>query len=124
MIKDVAFISYSVSDVPRARAFYRDVIGLTPSKSGFGDQWVEIDVGETTFGIGNGETIGIKPGSVFAAAFEVDDVAAMRERLLAQGVEVSEVHDSPVCQSAFVTDPDGNRFAIHQRKQGQSAENV
>ncbi len=28
MIKDVAFISYSVSDVPRARAFYRDVIGF------------------------------------------------------------------------------------------------
>lgn len=116
MIKDVAFIAYSVSDVPRATAFYRDMIGLKQSKSGFGDQWVEFEVGSTTFGIGNGQTLGIKPGSVFAAAFEVDDVAAMREQLLAKGVEVGEVNDSPVCYSAFVTNPDGNRFAIHQRK--------
>jgi len=116
VIREMAFVAYSVQDVPRAIAFYRDIVGLTPSDAGFGDQWAEFEVGNTTFGIGNGEAIGIKPGSQFSAAFEVDDVAGMREQLKVKGVEVSDVMESPVCQSCFVTDPDGNRFALHQRK--------
>lgn len=116
MIKDLAFLVYPVSDVPRSVAFYRDVIGLQPGHS-FGDSWVEFDLGTTAFGlVGNAETVGIKPGSQFSAAFEVDDVATMREKLAAQGVPVSDVNESPVCWSCFVTDPDGNRFALHQRK--------
>lgn len=115
MVKDMAFVAYSVRDVPKAIAFYRDVIGLKPGAS-FGEHWAEFDVGNTAFGIGNGEPLGIIPGTSFAATFEVDDVAAERERLLAAGVPVTDVHESPVCCSAFVTDPEGNRFGIHQLK--------
>jgi predicted enzyme related to lactoylglutathione lyase len=115
MVKEMAFAAYSVRDVPKAREFYRDVVGLTPAES-FGDHWVEFDVGSTTFGIGNGEPLGITPGSSFAVTFEVDDVAAERERYLGLGVQVTEVNDFPNCYSAFVTDPEGNRFGIHQRK--------
>jgi predicted enzyme related to lactoylglutathione lyase len=114
-IKDVAFVAYSVADVPRSVAFYRDVVGLKPGQS-FGEHWVEFDVGHTTFGVGNGEKIGIPPGSQHGAAFEVDDAAAMRESLKAKGVKVSDLNESPVCFSCFVTDPDGNRFALHQSK--------
>jgi predicted enzyme related to lactoylglutathione lyase len=117
MIKEVAFIAYSVRDVPAATAFYRDTVGLAPGDS-LSEKWAEFNVGGTTFGIGDGEPIGIKPGSSFGAAFEVDDVAAERERLLGKGVTVTEVFESPVCYSAFVTDPEGNRFAVHQRKSG------
>lgn len=116
MIKDVAFIAYSVKDVPRAVAFYRNVVGLKPNESMFGDHWAEFDVGATAFGVGNGEAIGIAPGSQCSAVFEVDDLSAMRDRLIAGGVEVSDPMSSPVCTSFFVTDPDGNRFALHQRK--------
>jgi predicted enzyme related to lactoylglutathione lyase len=116
MVKEVAFVAYSVKDVPRAVAFYRDVIGLKPGEASFGDQWAEFDVGPTTFGVGNGESIGIVPGSQFSAAFEVDDIASMRQSLIDQKVECSEVMESPVCRTCFVTDPDGNRFALHQRK--------
>lgn len=115
MVVDMAFVAYSVRDVPKAIAFYRDVIGLKPGAS-FGEHWAEFDVGNTAFGIGNGEPLGIIPGTSFAATFEVDDVAAERERLLAAGVPVTDVHESPVCWSAFVTDPEGNRFGIHQLK--------
>ncbi len=115
MYKDVAFIAYSVKDVPRAIAFYRDVVGLKPGQA-FGEHWAEFDVGPTTFGIGNGESIGIMAGSQASAAFEVDDIAKERERLRAAGVTVSDLMDSPVCTSCFVTDPEGNRFALHQRK--------
>jgi predicted enzyme related to lactoylglutathione lyase len=115
MIKEVAFIAYSVKDVPRSVAFYRDVVGLKPAEMA-SEYWTEFDVGGVIFGVGNGESIGIPTGSQSSAAFEVDDVAAMREKFTAQGVKVTEVFDFPMCHSCFVTDPDGNRFALHQRK--------
>jgi len=43
-------------------------------------------------------------------------VAKERERLLGLGVPVTDINESPVCWSAFVTDPEGNKFGIHQRK--------
>lgn len=115
MVKEMAFVAYSVRDVPRARTFYGDVLGLTIGES-YGDRWVEFDVGGLAFGIGDGSPIGIEPGSGSSAAFEVDDLTAMRERLQQHGVAVGDVSESPVCFSCFVTDPDGNRFALHQRK--------
>ena len=116
MVKDMAFVAYSVRDVPRAITFYRDVIGLKPSEM-FSEQWAEFDVGNTTFGIGNGEKIGIVPGSQFSATFEVDDLVGMRDRLVARNVHVTEIMDGPSCSSCFVTDPEGNRFGLHTRKQ-------
>ena len=115
MVKGIAFTAYSVSDVPKARAFYRDVIGLKESDMA-GDHWTEFDVGGSTFGIGNGTELGIKPGTSFSATFEVDDINAMQKKLKDQGVKVSDVHETPVCWVAFVTDPEGNQFGIHQAK--------
>ena len=115
MVKDMAFVAYSVRDVPRAIAFYRDTVGLRPGAS-FGDHWAEFDVGSATFGIGDGTPLGIQPGSSFAATFEVDDVRAEQQRLKSAGVPVTDINESPVCWSCFVTDPEGNRFGLHQRK--------
>src|SRR5665213_2858545 len=67
----VAFVMYPVTDMPRAVAFYRDVLGLT--KSGLeSDFWVEFDVDGVTFGIGNFEQVG-EPGSAQSLALEVTD---------------------------------------------------
>lgn len=87
MIKDVAFVAYAVRDVPRAVAFYRDVVGL-------------------------------KPGTCNGVAFEVDDIRAAHERLASNGVSVTEVYEFPICFACFAKDPDGNGFALHQRKNG------
>jgi len=114
MYKGLAFIAYSVKDVPRALAFYRDVVGFTPGQS-FGDHWAEFDVGDATFGIGNVESIGVPAGSQRAAAFEVADIVAEQARLRSNGVEVSDIHEFPACRACSVTDPDGNRFWLHQR---------
>ncbi len=75
MVKDIAFFAYSVRDVPRARAFYSETLGLQPGDS-FGDHWIEFNVGNVTFGIGNGEPLGFEPGSSTGAAFEVDDMSS------------------------------------------------
>ena len=115
MVKDIAFVAYSVRDVPKAVKFYRDVVGLTPGES-FGEHWVEFNVGATAFGIGNGESLGFVPGTSAGAAFEVDGIKDMRERFIKAGVPVSELHEFPNCSAVFVTDPEGNRFSLHQRK--------
>jgi predicted enzyme related to lactoylglutathione lyase len=46
----------------------------------------------------------------------VDDIAATRHRLAANNVTVSEVYEFPPCFACFAKDPDGNNFALHQRK--------
>lgn len=115
MVKDLAFVAYSVRDVPAAIAFYRDVVGLQPGEM-FSDHWAEFNIGSTAFGIGNGESLGYEPGKSTGASFEVDDIAGMRDRLAQHGAKVSEIHDFPSCSACFVTDPEGNQFALHQRK--------
>jgi predicted enzyme related to lactoylglutathione lyase len=115
MVKDLAFVTYPVADVARAVAFYRDVVGLSPGDS-FGDRWVEFNVGPTAFALTRGEAVGLKAGTQFSVALEVDDINAMHRRLKDKGVEVSDVFESPSCFGCFVTDPDGNRFGLHQRK--------
>jgi len=115
MVKGIAFFAYSVRDVPRARAFYAETLGLTPGEQ-FGDHWIEFDVGNATFGVGNGESLGFQPGASTGAAFEVDDITATREKLQESGVEVTDLFEFPACVTCFASDPEGNRFALHQRR--------
>lgn len=116
MVKELAFVTYYVLDVPRAREFYGEVLGLKPG-DWFNDQWIEFDLGNATFALdGTGEELGIAPGTSTGAAFEVDDVNEMRRRVLDAGVEASDVYEFPPCFACFVRDPEGNRLILHQRK--------
>jgi predicted enzyme related to lactoylglutathione lyase len=115
MIKDIAFIAYSVRDVRRAVAFYRDVLGLEPGEA-FNEGYVEFNVGSSVFAV-DGDPPGYEPGTCTGLNFEVDDIGAARERLVKSGVDVTEVHDFPTCSVCLAKDPEGNRFALHERKQ-------
>jgi catechol 2,3-dioxygenase-like lactoylglutathione lyase family enzyme len=114
MIKDVAFIAYAVRDVPKAVAFYHDVLGLQLGES-FGADYVEFDVGSVTFAVDSSPP-GYEPGSCSGLAFEVDDIVEARNRLIGSDSEVSDIFDFPPCRACFARDPDGNRFTLHQRK--------
>lgn len=113
-VKSIAFTAYAVRDVPRAVAFYRDVVGLGPGDA-FSDQFVEFNIGPSTFAV-DGDPPGYEPGTGSGVNFEVDDVDAARARLVEHGASVTDVYDFPVCRVCFAEDPDGNRFALHQRK--------
>ena len=115
MVKDIAFFAYSVRDVRAARAFYEETLGLRPGDA-VSDHWVEYDVGATTFGIGDGSALGYEPGASTGAVFEVDDLTGMQRRLKEAGTEAGEVHEFPNCTTCFARDPEGNRFALHQRR--------
>ncbi len=118
MIKEFAFIGIPVTDLPRARKFYEDVLGLKPSSEVVRNN-IEYDVGSGTLLIADyGDRWRPASGGTIAA-FEVDDVDAMTARVKASGAAVQmEATDSPVCRFSMVSDPDGNTLILHKRKQG------
>ena len=116
MIKSIAFFSYVVKDMARARKFYETSLGLTVGMN-FADQWVEYEVAGQTFAItcmDTGHQAGVKGGIV---AFEVDDFDTALVRLKATQTKfVMDKYETPVCNFAVVADPDGNEVMIHRRK--------
>ena len=94
-------------DMERATAFYRDVLGLEPDV--LSPHWTTFRTGVCTFALRTGS-------EAPDPTFEVADVAAERERLIAAGVEVTEIREPVAGLRVFdARDPDGNRFSIESR---------
>jgi len=103
-----------VTDVARSKAFYCDILGLTPTMEDPSGQGVE-------FEFADGQTFGIwSPGGdakpAAGAMFAVPDAHAAVAAIRARGGQISDVDETPVCFMAFGSDPDGIGFVIHQRK--------
>ena len=118
-IKEIAFTGYPVTDVPRARGFYEQVLNLKPTLEfeHQGRHWVEYDIGPATLAISNMAMEKWKPSSDGPCmALEVVDfdraITALRVAHVTFAVEPM---DSGVCRMAIVLDPDGNSLAIHKR---------
>lgn len=118
-IIEIAFSTYPVTDVPRAREFYEGVLGLKPTEdTDMGEQghWIEYDIGAGTLGIG--KYPGWKPSSDgCTVGLEVEDFEAAVEDLKSAGVTITMgPMETPVCHMVMITDPEGNPLIIHQRK--------
>ncbi|MGC1379874.1 MAG: VOC family protein [Candidatus Baltobacteraceae bacterium] len=115
-IKGIDIAAYLVRDPQAAIAFYRDVLGMTPTA-------VDDQGRGAEFTLADGSTFGVwKPeegGSGGAIMFAVDDAKSAVEHYRARGLEVSDVSESPVCFMAFAQDPEGNAIIIHQRKSSE-----
>ena len=117
MITELAFTGSPVTDMKRARAFYEGILGFKPSMESAGGAWVESEIGGSTLGLGSyGE--GWKPSpDGTCVGLETNDLDAEVARLKSKGVTVHmEITDTPVCRFAIISDPDGNKILIHQRK--------
>ena len=101
--------------MPRATAFYRDVLGLEQGEW-FNENFIEFNIGSSAFAIDGDPPPGAEPGKCSGVNFEVDDVVAMREHLLRHNGTVTDVYDFPPCSMCFAKDPDGNSFGLHQKK--------
>jgi predicted enzyme related to lactoylglutathione lyase len=118
MLKRVAFTMYPVTDMPRARAFYEETLGLPPSSYGAQSPWVEFDLP----GGGCLAITTVTPNEPSASAggtiaFEVEDLPALVADLKAKGVAfAAEGIESPVCRMAICLDPDGNAIILHKLK--------
>jgi catechol 2,3-dioxygenase-like lactoylglutathione lyase family enzyme len=136
---EVVFVP--VSDVDRARAFYRDKVGFNEDfDSRFGDDVRMVQLTPPGSGCSIALLTGIapgpgrenmKPGSLHGLQIVVSDINAARSNLLGNGVAVSEVME--VVQEegksvyravtgepsgwnayAFFNDPDGNGWILQQ----------
>ena len=109
------FVSVPVQDMERAKAFYRDTLGMhSPS---WDDGWPEIETGNVSVYLVDPTRFGaeFKPHTAHIA-LRVPDVAAARSALEAQGVEFDgETLDTGVCHMAFFRDTEGNALMLHRR---------
>jgi predicted enzyme related to lactoylglutathione lyase len=116
-IKQIGFLAIPVTDIPRARKFYEDVLGLQVSDEMMAGKWIEYAVGDNTLAIANvGEEW--KPSDQgTSAALEVEDFDQAIKQLRNQSVRFAdEPFETPCCKMAVVQDPDGNKLIIHKLK--------
>jgi predicted enzyme related to lactoylglutathione lyase len=118
-ITEIAFTSFPVTDLKRARAFYEGILGLQVSHQ-FGDEtvaWIEYEIGPGTLAISNGIPDWKPTRGGGSVGLEVDDFDAAIQSLKTN--KVTFYHgptETPVCRLAAIADPDGNALTIHKRK--------
>ena len=116
-ISNIAFVGIPVSDMPRARKFYEDVLGLKTTDEMMGGKWVEYAVGNNTLAIANVGEQWTPSDQGTAAAIEVEDFDEAIKRLKERQVRfAAEPFETPCCHMAVVQDPDGNKLIIHKLK--------
>ena len=116
--KEIAFVAYPVTDIPRARKFYEEVLNLKPNEpvKSENPRWIEYDIGSGTLGIGTSPNWLPSPDGP-SAALEVEDFDAAVASLRAQKADIIiGPLDLPSCRMVTVRDPDGNKLTLHQRK--------
>ena len=108
-------VSVLITDLAKARWFYRDVLGLPeipkPKTFDFIALW---------FALADGQTLHLLQKSLPDTrsprhfALRVPDAKAAREHFRSHGVEIQETGPIPHCDRFFVNDPDGNRIELIQ----------
>ena len=114
-----------VADVDRAKAFYAEKIGFNVDHDSYPSEGVRVvqltphgSGCSVVMGTGLGAISEMTPGSIKGLHLVVKDVAALREHLLAKGVEVGEIIEYPrgIKFAHFsVTDVAGDKFHFEQR---------
>ena len=116
-VKEIGFVAIPVTDVPRARNFYEQVIGLKPAAEFLDGRWVEYEIGKDTLAIANVGMDWRPSDQGTGAALEVEDFdEAIADLRQAKVPFAEEPFETPVCHMAIVQDPDGNKIMIHKLK--------
>ncbi len=118
-IKEIGFVAIPVTDIPRARKFYEDVLGLKVSDEMMSGKWVEYGVGDATLAIANVNDTWRPSDQGTGAALDVEDFDDAIMRLKDCHVRfAAEPFETPCCHMTVVQDPDGNKLIIHKLKPG------
>jgi len=110
MITKLDFVAIPSQDSERSRRFYGETLGLRPDDHGQYEFWA----GQTCLGIWEPRRLGMDfaPQKNGHLALHVEDMAAARAELEAEGVEFrGETFDTGVCLMAFFT----NDLMLHHR---------
>ena len=116
-IAGIDLSGYMCQDAPRAIAFYRDVLGLEPSRIYPDDRGAEFDLPDgTSFGLwgGGGKVMPFQPSN--GILFAVDDLDAAVGALKARGIPINYATETAACFMAMFSDTEGNSVVLHKRK--------
>jgi predicted enzyme related to lactoylglutathione lyase len=107
---------YMVKDAPRAIAFYRDALGLEPTRIYSDNRGAEYDLPDgTTFVLwGGGSPIPFQPSN--GILFAVADIEAAISALTSRGIPIVMEFDTPNCRMVGISDSEGNLAILHWRK--------
>jgi catechol 2,3-dioxygenase-like lactoylglutathione lyase family enzyme len=111
-VERVDFVNVATRDAERARAWYRDMLGLEADPK----NTAELTAGQVTLTFWEPEREGIDfQPSIGGFALRVPDVEAAKKELEEKGVEFVGQGDTGVCNMAVCLDPDGNAVILHRR---------
>jgi len=120
MIAGLAHACFTVTDLEKAIAFYRDGLGLSTAFDFANDEGrrtgVYLHVGGRNFiELFEGQLKDRADGQSFRhICLEVDDIEATVAEIKARGIEVSAIKmGKDHSYQAWITDPDGNRIELH-----------
>ena len=118
-VRAVDFIMYCTRDMRRTRKFYQELFGLKRGGE-WNDFWSEFKTSPVTLCL-NGPSK--RPGwnwqGPAAIALAVADIHKAIEACRRRKVKILvEPIETRVCWMAFISDPEGNRICLHQRKDG------
>jgi catechol 2,3-dioxygenase-like lactoylglutathione lyase family enzyme len=113
---EVVFVG--VTDVDRAKAFYVDQVGFHADHDVQVNEnlrFVQLTPPGSPCSVAFGQGItDMEPGSQRGAMIVVADVTTAREKLLARGVEASDIDVQPWGSFVRFSDPDGNTWALQE----------
>lgn len=99
------------ANMEKMTAFYRDVLGFKLKTDEKG--WKEFDAGSCGIALHSGTARpGARPPKL---AFDVKDVAATRQMLIARGAKMGKVSSRDGIELCGGKDPDGNPFGLSNR---------
>lgn len=117
-IRGADFVQYSVSDLTRSVAFYRDIAGLPCRIESLEHQWAEFDCGNITLAL-KGGALAVGSTGQGRIALAVTDVHVAHQVLLQRKAAIiSGPQNHGCCWHLEVHDPDGNQIILHQRADG------
>jgi catechol 2,3-dioxygenase len=120
---DIGHVHLKVSDIDRALAFYRDVLGFEVTQR-FGDDAAFLSAGgyHHHLGLNTWESRGGSPPppgttGLYHVAIRYPDRATLGDalqRLVEAGVPVSGATDHGVSEAIYLSDPDGNGIELYR----------
>ena len=117
-VREIAFVLHPVAEIPRARKFYEQLLGLTTGlqvEFSPGVWWIEYEIAGVALAVTNLFPAGAAGGT--SLTLEVADLDAARAAIAAAKATItSDITEYPPCRMFGITSPDGHSIIFHQRK--------
>lgn len=112
-------VNLIVADMPRALAFYQELLGLSPDeRQSAPPTFVVLRAGTSTLSIQDaaaaGETPGAGPG--IELGFEVEDLDGLAQHLAAGGYLDAPIQTMGWGRALSISDPEGHRLNLFTRR--------